>query len=97
MGFTTAYLHEPQEPPCEFVDAGLPGARSYGLEGAAWLFGGLGDLLERDRAAVLEALRAVESVALAARGERARHHGRRPAPFNRPRLSPFRRRGSRGA
>jgi SAM-dependent methyltransferase len=62
MGFTTAYLHEADEPSREFADAGLPGARSYGLEGAAWLFGDLGGLLERDRAGVLEALRAVESV-----------------------------------
>lgn len=62
MGFTTAYLHEAGEPPREFADAGLPGARSYGLEGAVWLFGGLEELLEEDRATVLEALRAVESV-----------------------------------
>ncbi|MEU6753100.1 class I SAM-dependent methyltransferase [Spirillospora sp. NPDC046719] len=62
MGFTTAYLHEADEPPREFADAGLPGARSYGLEGAVWLFGGLDELLEEDRETVLEALRAVESV-----------------------------------
>ncbi|MBO2457044.1 class I SAM-dependent methyltransferase [Actinomadura violacea] len=62
MGFTTAYLHEADEPPREFADAGLPGARSYGLEGTAWLFGNLGELLDEDRATLLEALRAVESV-----------------------------------
>jgi SAM-dependent methyltransferase len=62
MGFTTAYLHEAGEPPREFADAGLPGARSYGLEGAVWLFGNVEELLERDRAMVLDALRAVESV-----------------------------------
>ncbi|HEU5027795.1 MAG TPA: class I SAM-dependent methyltransferase [Spirillospora sp.] len=61
-GFTTAYLHEADEPPREFADAGLPSARSYGLEGAAWLFGNLDELLEKDRATVLEVLRAVESV-----------------------------------
>jgi SAM-dependent methyltransferase len=62
MGFTTAYLHEPGDLPGEFADAGLTGTRSYGLEGAAWLFGDLDELLDGDREVVLEALRAVESV-----------------------------------
>jgi hypothetical protein len=62
MGFTTAYLHEPEELPGEFADAGLTEARSYGIEGAVWLFGDLGELLDGDRGLVLDVLRAVESV-----------------------------------
>jgi SAM-dependent methyltransferase len=62
MGFATAYLHQPTELPSEFADAGLSGAHSYGLEGAAWLFGDLDELLDGDREAVLDALRTVESV-----------------------------------
>jgi SAM-dependent methyltransferase len=45
-GFTTAYFHHPDETPGEFAAAGMPGARRYAVEGAAWLLGDLGAQLD---------------------------------------------------
>ncbi|WP_327698611.1 hypothetical protein [Streptomyces sp. NBC_00459] len=39
--FTTAYLAEPTEVPAEFTEAGLVPEGQYGLEGVAWLMGGV--------------------------------------------------------
>ncbi|MFC5910216.1 class I SAM-dependent methyltransferase [Streptacidiphilus monticola] len=61
--FTTAYFHEPADVPREFAEAGLEPCGQYGLEGAAWLMGGVEAWLDdpERRAAVLEALRLTES------------------------------------
>lgn len=63
-GFTTAYLHHPEEVPGEFRDAGLSPGGQYGLEGAAWLMADLPAwLADPDRrTTVLDALRRTESV-----------------------------------
>ncbi|MBN6051770.1 class I SAM-dependent methyltransferase, partial [Nonomuraea sp. RK-328] len=62
-GFT-AYFHDPGEVPAEFADAGLQGARQYGLEGAFWLYGDVDDWLDdpERRALLLDAQRSMESV-----------------------------------
>ncbi|MFD8722502.1 class I SAM-dependent methyltransferase [Streptomyces sp. NPDC059629] len=61
--FTTAYLAQPAETPAEFAEAGLAVDGQYGVEGIAWLMGGVEEWLadpER-RAAVLAATRRIES------------------------------------
>ncbi|MEV4327689.1 class I SAM-dependent methyltransferase [Microbispora rosea] len=59
-----AYLHEPEEVPGEFADAGLPGAERYGLEGAFWLYGDVDDWLDdpERRRHMLDAQRTLERV-----------------------------------
>ncbi|SEK57199.1 class I SAM-dependent methyltransferase [Nonomuraea pusilla] len=59
-----AYFHDPGEVPGEFADAGFPEVARYGLEGAFWLYGDLGDWLDdaERRALLLDAQRALESV-----------------------------------
>ncbi|GAA3985991.1 class I SAM-dependent methyltransferase [Streptomyces sp. NBC_01352] len=61
--FTVAYFARPEEPPTEFTDAGLTVAGQYGIEGVAWLMGGIEDWLDEPerRAAVLAATRRIES------------------------------------
>jgi SAM-dependent methyltransferase len=60
--FAEAYFHDPAEIPAEFAEAGLPVPVVRGVEGAAWMVGGMGERLDDpgDRAVVLDALRAVE-------------------------------------
>lgn len=62
-GFT-AYLHEPEEIPPEFADAGFPEVKHYGLQGAFWLYGDVNDWLDdpERRTLMLDALRSMESV-----------------------------------
>ncbi|WP_445283152.1 class I SAM-dependent methyltransferase [Streptomyces sp. DSM 118148] len=62
--FTTAYFHGPADVPGEFAAAGLTAQGQYGVEGAAWLMGGISERLDDpgDRELVLEALRRTESV-----------------------------------
>jgi SAM-dependent methyltransferase len=59
--FTTAYFHEPGELLAEFAEAGLADPVRHGLEGAAWLAGGMDGHLDDPtrRAMVLEGLMAV--------------------------------------
>lgn len=59
-----AYLHDPDDIPGEFADAGLPEPRRYGLEGAFWLYGDVNDWLDDEgrRELLLDAARRVESV-----------------------------------
>ncbi|GIH74460.1 hypothetical protein Plo01_08890 [Planobispora longispora] len=59
-----AYLHDPDEVPGEFADAGLPEADRYGLEGAFWLYGDVDDWLDdpERRRLLLDAQRSLESV-----------------------------------
>ncbi|MGY1496388.1 class I SAM-dependent methyltransferase [Streptomyces sp. QTS52] len=61
--FTTAYLAEPTEVPAEFSEAGLVPEGQYGLEGVAWLMGGVEQWLDdpERREAVLSATRRIES------------------------------------
>jgi SAM-dependent methyltransferase len=61
--FTTAYFHEPGELLAEFAEAGFADAVRHGLEGAAWLVGGMDGHLDDPgrRAMVLEALMATSS------------------------------------
>ncbi|HZU56057.1 MAG TPA: class I SAM-dependent methyltransferase [Actinocrinis sp.] len=61
--FTTAYLHQPDEIAAEVAAAGLTVSGQYGIEGAAWLFGGIDACLddEAKRAELLKALRIAES------------------------------------
>ncbi|MDT0344360.1 class I SAM-dependent methyltransferase [Streptomyces litchfieldiae] len=61
--FTVAYFHDPAEIPGEFADAGLSRPVPHGLEGAAWLTGGMRERLDdpEQRAVVLDALREVET------------------------------------
>ncbi|MFJ8135254.1 class I SAM-dependent methyltransferase [Streptomyces sp. NPDC096013] len=61
--FTTAYFAQPHEAPEEFTDAALTVTGQYGLEGVAWLMGGIEDWLDDPdrRAAVLAATRRIES------------------------------------
>ncbi|MGP4111881.1 class I SAM-dependent methyltransferase [Streptomyces sp. 4N509B] len=60
--FTEAYFHDPAELPGEFAQAGLADAVVHGLEGAAWLVGGMVERLDdpERREVVLRLLRAVE-------------------------------------
>ncbi|WP_371663584.1 class I SAM-dependent methyltransferase [Streptomyces sp. NBC_00280] len=61
--FTTAYLAEPTEVPAEFTEAGLVPEGQYGLEGVAWLMGGVEQWLDdpERREAVMSATRRIES------------------------------------
>ncbi|ELP65288.1 class I SAM-dependent methyltransferase [Streptomyces turgidiscabies] len=61
--FTTAYLAEPTEVPAEFGEAGLVPEGQYGLEGVAWLMGGVEEWLDdpERREAVMSATRRIES------------------------------------
>ncbi|MEW1824826.1 class I SAM-dependent methyltransferase [Streptomyces sp. NPDC088196] len=61
--FTTAYFAQPHEAPEEFADAALTAEGQYGLEGVAWLMGGIEDWLDDPdrREAVLTAARYIES------------------------------------
>ncbi|PRX99787.1 class I SAM-dependent methyltransferase [Allonocardiopsis opalescens] len=57
-----AYLHDPAEILAEFTAAGLPAARQYGIEGAAWLLPTIDTWLDdpERRTTLLDALRGVE-------------------------------------
>ena len=61
--FTLGYFHHPADIAAELSAAGLDVTGQYGVEGAAWLLGGIGGYLddESQREAVLEALRITES------------------------------------
>ncbi|MFF4250479.1 class I SAM-dependent methyltransferase [Streptomyces sp. NPDC001663] len=61
--FTVAYFAQPAEVPGEFTDAGLAPEGQYGLEGLAWLMGGVEDWLDdpERREVVLAATRRIES------------------------------------
>ncbi|WP_329268997.1 class I SAM-dependent methyltransferase [Streptomyces sp. NBC_01451] len=61
--FTTAYFAEPTEVPAEFSEAGLVPEGQYGLEGVAWLMGGVEQWLDdpERREAVMSATRRIES------------------------------------
>ncbi|AXG57969.1 methyltransferase family protein [Streptomyces lincolnensis] len=61
--FTRAYFARPDEVVTEFGEAGLAVDGQYGVEGAAWLMGGVEDWLDdpERREAVLAASRHVES------------------------------------
>lgn len=61
--FTVAYFARPEETPAEFAEAGLTVGRQYGVEGVAWLMGGVEDWLDdpERREAVLAATRRIES------------------------------------
>ncbi|MCC9305974.1 methyltransferase domain-containing protein [Kitasatospora sp. RB6PN24] len=62
-GFTTAYFHQPAEIVREFTAAGLTLLGQYGVEGAGWLMGAVGDWLDDPtrRESLLDALRLAES------------------------------------
>ncbi|MGW0840679.1 class I SAM-dependent methyltransferase [Streptomyces sp. NPDC002787] len=61
--FTTAYFADPAEVPDEFTEAGLAHEGQYGVEGVAWLMGGIEEWLDEPerREAVLAATRRIES------------------------------------
>ncbi|WP_189787145.1 class I SAM-dependent methyltransferase [Streptomyces capitiformicae] len=61
--FTTAYFADPAEVPGEFTEAGLVCEGRYGVEGVAWLMGGVEEWLDdpEHREAVLAATRRIES------------------------------------
>lgn len=61
--FTTAYFADPAEVPGEFTEAGLVCEGRYGVEGVAWLMGGVEEWLDdpERREAVLAATRRIES------------------------------------
>jgi SAM-dependent methyltransferase len=61
--FTTAYFADPAEVPGEFGEAGLVHEGQYGVEGVAWLMGGVEEWLDdpERREAVLAATRRIES------------------------------------
>lgn len=61
--FTTAYFADPAEVPGEFTEAGLEPEGQYGVEGVAWLMGGVEEWLDdpEHREAVLAATRRIES------------------------------------
>ncbi|MFF5364446.1 class I SAM-dependent methyltransferase [Streptomyces scabiei] len=61
--FTTAYFADPAEVPGEFDEAGLVHEGQYGVEGVAWLMGGVEEWLDdpERREAVLAATRRIES------------------------------------
>lgn len=59
VGFTTAYLHRPEDVPAEFADAGLPGAVRYAVEGPLRVLDDLDARLDDPvrRAELLDAIR----------------------------------------
>ncbi|WP_060882799.1 class I SAM-dependent methyltransferase [Streptomyces caniscabiei] len=61
--FTTAYFADPADVPGEFAEAGLTPEGQYGVEGVAWLMGGVEEWLDdpERREAVLAATRRIES------------------------------------
>jgi 2-polyprenyl-3-methyl-5-hydroxy-6-metoxy-1,4-benzoquinol methylase len=61
--FTVAHFAQPDEVPAEFTDAGLTVEGQYGVEGVAWLMGGVEEWLDAPerREAVLAATRRIES------------------------------------
>ncbi|WP_369173644.1 class I SAM-dependent methyltransferase [Streptomyces sp. R28] len=61
--FTVAHFAQPGEVPTEFAEAGLGVEGQYGIEGVAWLMGGVEDWLDDParREAVLAASRHIES------------------------------------
>ncbi|MFH0515707.1 class I SAM-dependent methyltransferase [Streptomyces sp. M41] len=61
--FTIAHFARPDDVPGEFTDAGLVVEGQYGVEGAAWLMGGVEDWLDDPsrREAVLAACRHIEA------------------------------------
>ena len=61
--FTVAHFAQPGEVPAEFTDAGLTVEGQYGVEGVAWLMGGVEEWLDdpERREAVLAACRHIES------------------------------------
>ncbi|MDF3149258.1 MULTISPECIES: class I SAM-dependent methyltransferase [unclassified Streptomyces] len=61
--FTVAHFAQPDEVPTEFAGAGLTVEGQYGIEGVAWLMGGVEDWLDDPdrREAVLAASRRIES------------------------------------
>jgi SAM-dependent methyltransferase len=61
--FTTAYFHKPPEIACDLVSSGFTEVGQYGVEGAAWLMGGIGTWLEDPARCelLLRALRLTES------------------------------------
>ncbi|MFF9778064.1 class I SAM-dependent methyltransferase [Streptomyces sp. NPDC013978] len=61
--FTTAYFADPADVPGEFAEAGLAPEGQYGVEGVAWLMGGIEEWLDdpERREAVLAATRRIES------------------------------------
>jgi SAM-dependent methyltransferase len=61
--FTTAYFHQPPEIAAEVAAAGFGAAGQYGIEGAAWLMGGITAWLDDPEqcALVLRAMRITES------------------------------------
>ncbi|MFI8533335.1 class I SAM-dependent methyltransferase [Streptomyces aquilus] len=61
--FTVAHFAQPDEVPGEFTEAGLTVERQYGVEGVAWLMGGVESWLDDParREAVLAATRHIES------------------------------------
>ncbi|WP_200304382.1 class I SAM-dependent methyltransferase [Streptomyces adelaidensis] len=61
--FTTAYFADPGEVQGEFTEAGLVCEGQYGVEGVAWLMGGVAEWLDdpERREAVLAATRRIES------------------------------------
>jgi SAM-dependent methyltransferase len=62
--FTTAYFHTSEEIATESGESGLDVIGQYGVEGAAWLMGGIDSWLDdpAQRAEVLNAMRLTESV-----------------------------------
>ncbi|MFF7390639.1 class I SAM-dependent methyltransferase [Streptomyces scabiei] len=61
--FTTAYFADPADVPGEFAEAGLAPDGQYGVEGVAWLMGGVEEWLDdpERREAVLAATRRIEA------------------------------------
>ncbi|KUL23762.1 class I SAM-dependent methyltransferase [Streptomyces regalis] len=61
--FTVAHFAQPDEVPTEFAEAGLTVEGQYGVEGVAWLMGGVEDWLDdpERRETVLAACRHIES------------------------------------
>ncbi|UUU26004.1 class I SAM-dependent methyltransferase [Streptomyces sp. DSM 40750] len=79
--FTTAYFADPAEVPGEFTEAGLEHEGQYGVEGVAWLLGGVEEWLDdpERREAVLAATRRIESEpSLLGAGGHVLTAGRRP-------------------
>jgi SAM-dependent methyltransferase len=80
--FTVAHFTQPHEVPTEFTDAGLTVEGQYGIEGVAWLMGGVEDWLDdpERREAVLAATRRIESEpTLLGAGGHLLTGGRRPS------------------
>lgn len=61
-GFTTAYVHRPEQLATEFTTAGLTGTAIHAVEGPAWLVDSLGTQLDDPAATVqlMEGLRFIE-------------------------------------